>query len=335
VSVLVVGAGIAGLVCARTVAAAGVAVRVLDKGRGVGGRMATRRAGDAVFDHGAQFFTCRDPAFASVVDELAGSGAARPWFRGLLTFGGGTVDDGGNRYRGDPGMTAPAKTLAAGLDVRCAARVTAVSPEGPRWVAHLDDGSTEDATVVVLTAPVPQSLVLLDEGGVRLPRALRSRLDRIAYDPCLAVLATLTEPTTLPEPGALRPAEEPVAWITDNQRKGISPVPSVTIHAGPHTSRDLWHEPDEVVAGELIRSVRPLGVGAPLATDVVRWRFATPVDPLPERCVSTTAPLPLVFAGDAFGGPRVEGAALSGIAAGEVALDAVWRTGTRGTGHTS
>lgn len=334
-SVLVVGAGIAGLLCARTVAAAGVAVRVLDKGRGVGGRMATRRAGDAVFDHGAQFFTSRDAAFASVLEDLEGSGAAQPWFRGLLTFGGGIVDDGGDRYRGNPGMTAPAKALAASLDVRCATQVTAVATEGSRWVAHLADGSSEAATVVVLTAPVPQSLLLLDEGGVRLPRALRSRLDQITYDPCLAVLAALTEAATLPEPGALRPAEEPVAWITDNQRKGISPVPSVTIHAGPNTSRDLWHEPDEVVVGELIRAVRPLGVGAPRSSDVVRWRYATPVTPLPERCLTTAAPLPLVFAGDAFGGPRVEGAALSGLAAGGAVLEVVRRAGTRRGGRTS
>ena len=318
-SVLVVGAGISGLLCARTVRDAGLAVTVLDKGRGVGGRMATRRVDGAVFDHGAQFFTCRDEGFAAVVRDLADAGAAHPWFRGLLTFGGGVVDDGGDRYRGDPTMTAPAKALAAGLSVRTDTRVVAVTADGDRWVARSEDGAADDADVLVLTAPVPQSVALLDAGDVRLPRELRARLDRVVYDPCLAVLATLAEPTTLPDPGALRPAEEPVVWITDNQRKGISPVPAVTIHAGPHTSRDLWDEPDAVVVRELTGAVRPLGVGEPRTAHVVRWRYATPIDPLPERCLTTTAPLPLVLAGDAFGGPRVEGAALSGLAAGMAA----------------
>ncbi|MSO32728.1 MAG: FAD-dependent oxidoreductase, partial [Ilumatobacteraceae bacterium] len=57
--VVVVGAGIAGLTAARALSHAGHSVIVLDKGRSVGGRMATRRIGDATVDHGAQFFTVR------------------------------------------------------------------------------------------------------------------------------------------------------------------------------------------------------------------------------------------------------------------------------------
>lgn len=66
-SALVVGAGLAGLVAAQRLAAAGIRVTVFDKGRGPGGRMATRREGDACWDHGAQFFTARDPRFAEMV----------------------------------------------------------------------------------------------------------------------------------------------------------------------------------------------------------------------------------------------------------------------------
>ena len=64
---IVIGAGIAGLLAARTLQEHGLRVTVLDKGRGVGGRMATRRIGSAVFDHGAQFFTARDPQFDTLI----------------------------------------------------------------------------------------------------------------------------------------------------------------------------------------------------------------------------------------------------------------------------
>ena len=62
-SCVVVGAGISGLLAAQELTAAGWRVVVLDKGRGVGGRMATRRVGDGTFDHGAQFFTVRGERF--------------------------------------------------------------------------------------------------------------------------------------------------------------------------------------------------------------------------------------------------------------------------------
>ena len=81
IDVLVIGAGISGLLCASELQRAGVSVRVLDKGRGVGGRMATRRMGGGRFDHGAQFFTVREPSFQSYVDEWLQAGVIQEWFR--------------------------------------------------------------------------------------------------------------------------------------------------------------------------------------------------------------------------------------------------------------
>ena len=67
--VVVIGAGIAGLIAAGELKRAGLHVLVLDKGRGVGGRIATRRIGGATFDHGAQFITQRNPRFAAVLEK--------------------------------------------------------------------------------------------------------------------------------------------------------------------------------------------------------------------------------------------------------------------------
>jgi len=70
-SVLVVGAGLSGVLAARGVAAT-AEVTVVEKSRGVGGRLATRRLGPATFDHGAQFFTAQSPVFTSLVTEWLG-----------------------------------------------------------------------------------------------------------------------------------------------------------------------------------------------------------------------------------------------------------------------
>ena len=66
--VAVVGAGLAGLTAARALSARHDVV-VIERGRSVGGRLATRRVGNAVFDHGPQFFTVRTDEFGTVVDD--------------------------------------------------------------------------------------------------------------------------------------------------------------------------------------------------------------------------------------------------------------------------
>jgi len=98
--ITVVGAGLSGLIAARDLASRGHTVVVVDKGRGVGGRLATRRIGDAVFDHGAQFFTVRDARFQAIVDEWLDGGVVRVWCHGF-----GTEQDGFPRYVGTAGMT--------------------------------------------------------------------------------------------------------------------------------------------------------------------------------------------------------------------------------------
>ena len=79
--VLIIGAGIAGLLCATELNKTGRSVRILEKGRGPGGRMATRRMGKARLDHGAQFFTVRSHSFQRYVDEWLEAGVIREWFR--------------------------------------------------------------------------------------------------------------------------------------------------------------------------------------------------------------------------------------------------------------
>lgn len=320
--IVIVGAGMAGVSCGAHVVGGGHDVVLLDKGRGVGGRMATRRIGAAVIDHGAQFATARHSVFAAAMDRLSLAGAARPWFRGhqptpdepAATSAPGLV-----HWRGRPGMTALPRGLADGLVVRTATRVEALAATRSGWTVHLVGGETLDADVVVATAPVPQTLELLDRGAVALPDDDRAILDTITYAPCLAVLAVLRAPSAVPPPGGLRLCGEPAAWLADNQVKGISSVPAVTVHAGPETSRAWWTEADETVVSGLLGAVAEWigGVDRVAETQVHRWRYAMPERVHPERCVVSGGPAPLVVAGDAFAGPRVEGAFLSGRAAAD------------------
>ena len=82
----VIGAGIAGLSCARALAASGVHVTVFDKSRGSGGRMSTRRGEGWACDHGAQYFTARDPLFQAELARWQAAGVAARWQPRLTVF---------------------------------------------------------------------------------------------------------------------------------------------------------------------------------------------------------------------------------------------------------
>jgi hypothetical protein len=178
--------------------------------------------------------------------------------------------------------------------------------------------TTWSASAVVLTPPVVQSLDLLDAGGVELPYGDRRALGSIVYQPCLAVLAMLDGPSKIPAPGGRYQPTEDITWIADNQAKGISPeAVGVTIHASAEFTREHI-DGDREAAGELLigQAMGLLG-RRPLATWVHLWRYSKPTSTFARRHLAVAVPAPLIFAGDAFGGPRIEGAALSGLSAAD------------------
>jgi renalase len=312
---VIVGAGLAGLTAARALAGRHE-VLVLDKSRGIGGRMATRRIGAGTFDHDAQFFTTHTAEFAEVVATWAAAGVARPWFAGRVGPQGIVDDDGHTRYRGVGSMNAVAQHLADGLDVRRMTPVQSVARSGEGWLLTTpNDAFTADA--VLLTAPVRQSLALLAAGGVELADIDLQALLAIEYEPCLALLALMDGPTRLPPPGAVDPADGPIDWAADNHHKGVSAMPAVTIHATAAFSRQHWDADDETVVDALVAASQlgctPLSSG----TQVQRWRYARPINMYPARFLAAQGLPPLLFAGDAFGEGKVEGAVLSGVAAAE------------------
>lgn len=316
--VLVIGAGMAGLAAASELQRTGRGVLVLDKGRGVGGRLASRRFAGATFDHGAQFITARDARFAALLEQGREDGAVEEWCRGFTG-----AADGHPRWRGSPGMSAVAKHLAQGLDLRLDTQVAALRQVRDHWLAETVEGAVVRASAVVLTPPVAQSLAILDAGGLVIPPAMRARLASLEYERCLAVMAVLEGPSRLPPPGGLALDSGPIAWIADNQLKGISAVPAVTVHATHAFSMDHWDR-DRMESGRAVLDAAAGWIGAGISEFQVHgWRYCRPVRVDDDRCLVVSNSPPLVLAGDAFGrdplaGPRVEGAALSGWAAAEV-----------------
>lgn len=322
---VVVGAGIAGLVAARRLAADRDVI-VLDKGRGVGGRVATRRLHDGVaFDHGAQFMTTRTEWFASLVGDAVAAGAAREWFLGSVELD-GPRGDGHARWCGVGGMNAFAKHLARGLDVRSSEQVTALAVDGDGWAVQTS-GDTLLADAVLLTPPVPQTLQLLAAGGVRLRAADDAALRAVEYEPCTAVMVELREPFAPLADGPRTYEGGPLAWAADNGQKGTSTGPALTLHSSASFSAEAWDRPDGEIADALIAAVGldPHAVaGVP---QVHRWRFARPTRTHDADHLLLAGLPPAALAGDGFGGGLVEGAARSGWSAAEALAASVANIG--------
>ena len=320
-SCVIVGAGISGLLAARELSDAGWRVTVLDKGRGVGGRMATRRISGAGFDHGAQFFTVRDDRFENLVDGWLDAGAAAEWSRGFADAEKNVNPDGHPRYRGSRGMTSIPKHLAGGLDVRSGEHVVRMDRIGNGWTVACESGETVSGNALLLTAPVPQSLALAESGNYALPEDARRQLEEISYDPCVALMALLDGASPVPEPGGVQIKGEPLDWIGENATKGISDRPALTIHAGPQWSREHYDDGEADVTRALL-GLAGVQLGADLAsatveTSLARWRYSWVTSSHKEPCLVASEDPPLVFCGDGFGQPKVEGAALSGLAAAD------------------
>ena len=318
---LIVGAGISGLLAANALQGEGWDVTVLERGPGVGGRMATRRVGGGTFDHGAQFFTVRGNRFSDLVEGWLDAGAATEWSRGFADADGRLNEDGHPRYRGARGMTSIPQYLARNLDVRTGEKASGVDTRAGGWEVACESGLRLEASALLLAMPVPQALELATSGDYRLPAGARQQLEAVSYGPCLALMVLLDVPADVPWPGGMQVKGEPLDWIGDNQRKGISDLPAITIHAGPEWSSAHFEDAEADVQQQLL-SFAADRLGTDLSTRVIdtslaRWRYSWVTNTHPEPFLVASEDPALLFCGDAFGQPKVEGAALSGLAAAD------------------
>lgn len=318
--VAVIGAGMSGLACAHELAARGVSLTVFEKSRGAGGRAATRRVGEYHFDHGAQYFTVRDARFAVEVERWSRSGIVRRWPGRIvdLDADGWIIDNSGPaRFVGVPGMTAPARALAEGLDVRWRMRVTAVERRETGWRLTLDGGDGQaDFAAVVVSAPAPQSTGLLRNAAP----SLAAVCDAVEMEPCWSVMTAFERPVGAAFDGAFINGRD-LAWVARNSGKPGRPTSAEcwVLQAGAEWSRCNLEREAADVARELLTSFFAIGGWPPqdpIHLDAHRWRFARSAGPGSGGCL-VDEDARIAVCGDWLNGDRIEGAFLSGLSAAE------------------
>ena len=315
-SCIVIGGGMTGLITATVLQETGIKVTVLDKGRGIGGRLATRRicheSIEGVFDYGTQYFCVKHDKFVPWIDDWLKQGVIKQWCE---DFG---EAESKRCYCGVNGTRGIAKYLAQDLDVHTSTKVVKLFYNN-QWLAETDTEQYR-GDILVLTPPVPQSLDLLDASEIAIAPEIRSDLEQIAYHSCIAVLALLEKPSKIPTPGGIALADESLVWLADNYQKGISPNGyAITLHATPEFSDNYWNSDDAAIANKLFTAASNYLGSRAIEYQVHRWRYSLPKTFYSEPCLALSQ-LPLIFAGDAFVAPKIEGAVRSGIAAGELII---------------
>jgi renalase len=285
VTVIVVGAGIAGLACARELLDAGIPVRVLERGRVVGGRLASRQFDGRYADIGAAYITADDPAFEGRLETWRIDGLARPWTDTFLAYDGAgpTATTGPMRWAAPGGLRSLAEDLARELDVTLGCEVT----------------SLPEADAVVLAMPGPQALRIADLAVAK----------RQEWSPVLAAVLTCPERDWPDFHGAFVNGHPVLATVCDDGDRRGDRAPVLVAHTTPEFARPHLEDPSG--AGfEIEAAVRDLFGVTAVSTRVHRWTYASPT---PEPGAFARAG-DVYLCGDAFGKPRVQTAWLSGRA---------------------
>lgn len=270
--IAIIGAGIAGLTCGRALARAGLAPVIFDKGRGLGGRLATRRTAQGLqFDHGAGYLVARSDGFRTELADAVAAGALAPW---------NPPEAGGmaTAHVGLPGMSGLARYLGQGLDLRSQTTITAVS-DGPKGAVVTPEGGDDmpfDHVVMMLPAPQIARILGADH-------ALASALASVAMAPCLTLMAAFAEPAAN-APDILHDADPDAAFariLRDGSKPARNHPLTWVAHAGcALTRRHLDADMATVTPLLLPLLSARIGAGAVLHAQTHRWRHALTAKPL-------------------------------------------------------
>ena len=323
--VAVIGAGLSGLTAARALADSGRSVELFEKARGVGGRMSTRRAEPWSFDHGAQYFTVREPGFAQAVAAWRRERLVAPWTGHVIDLQQGSIKprrDRETRYVAKPGMNAICKWLAEGLALHTQTRITDLERVESGWLlADAENETHGPFGTVMISAPPAQAAALLDSAP-----QLQAVASSVSMEPCWAVMAAFAMTVGVHFDAAFV-SGSPLAWVCCEDakpRRHRGEGEAWVLHATPEWSRAQIDASQAEVAEQLVEAFRMAArVTLPRTTHVAahRWLYARVTRPVGQPCLWDER-LRLGVCGDWFLGGRVEAAYSSGTALARAALPA-------------
>lgn len=335
--IAIVSAGMASLTCARELQAAGRDVGVIDKSRGLGGRLATRRLAQTQADHGVCYLKPKGERFTELIQELSQRNVVRVWTDRLHTLSQGKLSLDSNatpRYVAAQGATAIAKDLAQGLPLYLNQQICDIQPIEQGWqLTSQNSAFVMTAKIVIFAIPAPQALPLVQPILQSLDNHdLMRQLQGVQFAPCLTAIATYTPEITLKmiteisenqRYGITCLDDSMLGWIGFESTKQIDPVQGSMIIQSNAKFATAQFDADNLIdiAQQLCdRAAQVLDTSWIAKPDLVqlhRWKYAFVLNPIDAPFLQASTSNPLYFIGDWCGGDRVEHAFLSGLAMAE------------------
>jgi renalase len=328
--IAVIGAGVAGLTCARRLHQAGRRVVIIDKSRGLGGRLATRRLANTHADHGVCYLQPKGVAFGQLIDELVEKQLLRVWTTGIHQLGASGVLQPPAKlapcYAAPLGATSIARYLGQDLEITNNQAITEISLVSNGWrLSSVDSRWTAEQVVVA----VPPAQALAITGQVTNSSCV-SQIGNVHFVPSITSIAVFPRnqqaaAAQLPWQG-IQCIDHPVlGWIGLDSSKQLAPLqPVLVVQSSADFATQYFDAPDlEAIGKRLLASAIPFasGLDAPEILQVHRWSYAFAQNPVSELFLTAQTNAPLYFCGDWCGGNRVESAFLSGSALAEKILD--------------
>ena len=334
--IAVIGAGIAGIACARTLMQAGHQVTVFEKSRSAGGRMSTRQTEFGGFDHGAQYFTVRDARFEKALATC--SGLVRPWSANTVRI----LDELGRlvasslppkeaHWVATPGMNALvqkwAQPIVEAERLLFQVQVTHIDVDKlnpSRWQLQTE-GLGADKQVhggfdsVVLAIPSVQAEALLTNS--KQAQSMLAPISKVNVAPCWTLMLAFPQaaqpdlPHLGPHWNAARSTHHRISWLArESSKPGRSPMERWTVQASPEWSQRHLEDDDKRVKAKLLKAFTEItGIRAePPYASVHRWRYAQTTQPLGVSHL-WDAKSRIGACGDWCLGHRVEDGFLSGL----------------------
>lgn len=322
--IAIIGAGLAGVSSAQRLQAQGHTVVVYEKSWRPGGRMSTRETELGGFDHGAQYFTARSPAFKKHLAQWRKAGWAALWEAKLVSLTEGKHKPAGRaqqRFVGVPGMNALVRSMADGLDVRAGQTVKRIERFGDQWLLSVAAATVPIAATagpfdaVLLAVPAEQAAPLLTP----VP-AFAEQAAGVTMAPCWTMMLGFQQSLDLPYDGAWV-EQSRLGWICrDSSKPGRRPGEHWVAHASVAWSIEHLEDDPERAREKLLKAFHEATGSSvqPVYVAIHRWRFAQVPTPLPQDCL-WDAQLRIGVCGDWFaagleGGGKVENAVQSGEA---------------------
>lgn len=335
--VAVIGAGVSGLTCAQQLQKAGYKVIVLDKSRGVGGRMATRRVSGTRADHGVRYLEPKGEQLQQLIQQLITceplENQLQVWTNTLYEFKQNQLQPPAISqpyYIMPSGMNTVGKIMAEGLNIQLNSRVESVTiTTENNWQCHIEltDKTNPELTEIVtakslvIAIPAPQALILLESSHIEFKSIFLNQIKSVDYDPCITVIAGYSQEHNpdIPDWKAVTfPDDKILAWVgIDSSKRLNSTQPVFVIQSNSDFAQQYLEATDlNAVGKKLINQAANTllpWLDTPEWIQIHRWRYAFCRTPLNVSCLTHTTPLPLVCAGDWCGGNQIEGALKSGI----------------------